>query len=112
MTSEPPQNEIDSSTPTRLQNTTNEVVSWAYVRMSVRHEVAVPRPTSFVAARSRPGDDETLMRICAPSRASSWGTDRCQKSSQTPIPTPTPSRDGAARSMSPGAKKRRSSNSP
>jgi len=29
MTSEPPQNEIDSSTPTRLQNTTNEVVSWA-----------------------------------------------------------------------------------
>ena len=29
MTSEPPQNEIDSSTPTRLQNTTNDVVSWA-----------------------------------------------------------------------------------
>ena len=29
MTSEPPQNESDSSTPTRLQNTTNEVVSWA-----------------------------------------------------------------------------------
>ena len=29
MTSDPPQNEIDSSTPTRLQKTTNEVVSWA-----------------------------------------------------------------------------------
>ena len=29
MTSEPPQNEIDSSTPTRLQNTTNDVVSCA-----------------------------------------------------------------------------------
>ena len=55
MTSEPPQNEIDSSTPTRLQKTTIEVVSWAYVRMSVRHDVAVPSPTSFVAARSRPG---------------------------------------------------------
>ena len=90
MTSEPPQNEIDSSTPTRLQNTTNDVVSWAYVRISVRHEVAVPSPTSFVAARSRPGDDDTLMRIWAPSSASSWGTDRCQKSSHTPIPMPTP----------------------
>ena len=29
MTSEPPQNEIDSSTPTRLQKITNDVVSWA-----------------------------------------------------------------------------------
>ena len=47
MTSDPPQNEIDSSTPTRLQNTTNDVVSWAYVRISVRHDVAVPaRPRS------------------------------------------------------------------
>ena len=90
ITSEPPQNEIDSSTPTRLQNTTNDVVSWAYVRISVRHDVAVPRPTSFVAARSRPGDDETLIRIWAPSRASSWGTVRCQKSSQIAIPTPDP----------------------
>ena len=112
MTSEPPQNEIDSSMPTRLQNTTNEVVSWAYVRISVRHEVAVPSPTSLVAARSRPGDDDTLMRIWAPSRASSWGTVRCQKSSHTPMPTPTPRRDGTARSRSPAAKKRRSSNSP
>ena len=94
MTSEPPQNEIDSSTPTRLQKTTNEVVSWAYVRISVRHDVAVPSPTSFVAARSRPGDDETLTRIWAPSRASSCGTGRCQKSSQMAIPIPTPSRDG------------------
>src|SRR6185503_15927131 len=93
ITSEPPQNEIDSSTPTRLQKTTREVVSWAYVRISVRHEVAVPRPTSFVAARSRPGEDETLIRIWAPSRARSWGTVRCQKSSQTASPTPTPSRD-------------------
>ena len=58
--------------------------------MSVRHDVAVPRPTSLVAARSRPGDDETLTRICAPSSASSCGTDRCQKSSQIAIPTPTP----------------------
>ena len=40
ITSEPPQNEIDSSTPTRLQNTTNEVVNWAYVRIRVRHELA------------------------------------------------------------------------
>ena len=102
MTSEPPQNEIDSSTPTRLQNTTNDVVSWAYVRISVRHEVAVPSPTSFVRARSRPGDDETLTRIWAPSSASSWGVERCQKSSQIASPTPTPSRDGAARSWSPG----------
>ena len=39
ITSEPPQNVIDSSTPTRLQNTTNVVVSWAYVRISVRHEL-------------------------------------------------------------------------
>ena len=59
-TSEPPQNEIDSSTPTRLQKMTNEVVSWAYVRMSVHHDDAVPSPTSCAAARSRPGDDETL----------------------------------------------------
>ena len=88
MTSEPPQNEIDSSTPTRLQNTTNDVVSCAYVRISVRHDVAVPRPTSFVRARSRPGDDETLTRICAPSSASSWGVERCQKSSHTASPTP------------------------
>ena len=90
MTSEPPQNEIDSSTPTRLQKTTNEVVSWAYVRISVRHEVAVPSPTSLVAARSRPGDDDTLIRIWAPSSASSCGTGRCQKSSHTPMPDPTP----------------------
>ena len=93
MTSEPPQNEIDSSTPTRLQKTTNEVVSCAYVRMSSRHDVAVPRPTSFVAARSRPGDDDTLMRIWAPSRARICGTVRCQKSSHTASPTPTPSRE-------------------
>ena len=112
MTSEPPQNEIDSSTPTRLQKITNEVVSWAYVRIRVRHEVAVPRPTSLVAARSRPGDDDTLIRIWAPSRARSCGTGRCQKSSHTPIPIPTPRRDGTARSTSPAAKNRRSSNSP
>ena len=112
MTSEPPQNEIDSSTPTRLQKITNEVVSWAYARISVRHEVAVPRPTSLVAARSRPGDDETLIRIWAPSSARVSGTPRCQKSSQMPIPIPTSSRDGTARSTSPAAKKRRSSNSP
>ena len=112
MTSEPPQNVIDSSTPTRFTNTTNEVVSWAYVRMSVRHEVAVPSPTSFRAARSRPGDDETLIRSCAPSSASSCGVWRCQKSSHTAIPTPTPSRDGVARTVSPGAKNRRSSNWP
>ena len=112
MTSEPPQNEIDSSTPTRLQKITNDVVSWAYVRISVRHEVAVPSPTSLVAARSRPGDDDTLIRICAPSSARSWGTDRCQKSSHTPIPRPIPSRDGTDRSTSPAAKNRRSSNSP
>ena len=67
-----------------------------------RHDVAVPRPTSLVAARSRPGDDETLMRIWAPSRASSCGTVRCQKSSQMAIPIPTPSRDGTARRTSPG----------
>src|SRR5262245_5592162 len=112
MTSEPPQNEIDSSTPTRLQNTTNDVVSWAYVRISVFHEEAVPRPTSWVAARSRPGDDETLIRSCAPSFARTWGVDRCQKSSHTASPTPTPRRDGTARSTSPGAKNRRSSNRP
>ena len=29
MTSEPPQKEIDSSTPTRLQKITKDVVSWA-----------------------------------------------------------------------------------
>ena len=29
ITSDPPQNDRDSSTPTRLQNTTNDVVSWA-----------------------------------------------------------------------------------
>ena len=58
------------------------------------------------------GDDETLMRIWAPSSARSCGTDRCQKSSQIPIPMPTPSRDGTARNTSPAAKKRRSSNSP
>ena len=71
-----------------------------------------PGPTSFVAARSRPGDDETLIRICAPSRASSCGTVRCQKSSQIAIPMPGPSRDGTARSRSPAAKNRRSSNRP
>ena len=87
-----------------MQNTTNDVVSWAYVRISVRHEVAVPKPTSCVRARSRPGDDETLIRICAPSSASSCGTERCQKSSQTATPRPTPSRrDGTARSRSPAA---------
>src|SRR6188472_1286025 len=80
--------------------------------MRPRHEPAVPSPVSFVAARSRPGDDETLIRICAPSSASSWGVERCQKSSHTASPTPTPSRDGTARSMSPGAKNRRSSNRP
>src|SRR4029078_2735622 len=92
ITSEPPQNERLSSTPTRLQNTTNEVVSWAYVRISVRHEVAVPRPTSLVIARSRPGDDDTLISTCAPSSASTCGVERCQKSSHTASPTPTPSR--------------------
>ena len=46
----------------------------------------MPSPTSFVAARSRPGDDETLMRICAPSSARICGTVRCQKSSQMPMP--------------------------
>ena len=67
------------------------------MRISVRHDVAVPSPTSFVAARSRPGDDDTLIRIWAPSRARSCGTVRCQKSSQTAIPTPDPEprRDGA-----------------
>ena len=49
-----------------------------------------PSPTSFVAARSRPGDDETLIRTWAPSRASSCGTVRCQKSSQTAMPRPDP----------------------
>ena len=43
-----------------------------------------------MAARSRPGDDETLMRIWAPSRARICGTVRCQKSSQIPMPSPTP----------------------
>ena len=33
----------------------------------------MPRPTSWMAATSRPGDDDTLIRIWAPSRASSWG---------------------------------------
>ena len=33
-----------------------------------------PRPTSLVAARSRPGDDDTLMRIWAPSSARICGT--------------------------------------
>src|SRR6186997_906365 len=112
MTSEPPQNENDSSTPTRLQKTTNDVVSCAYVRIRVRHDVAVPSPTSLVAARSRPGDEETLMSTCAPSRARSCGTARCQKSSQIAIPTPGPRRDGTARNTSPGAKNRRSSNNP
>ena len=94
MTSEPPQNEIDSSTPTRLQKTTNDVVSWAYVRISVRHDVAVPRPTSFVAARSRPGDDETLMRIWAPSRASSWRHRQVPEvlADREPDPDPEPRR--------------------
>ena len=46
----------------------------------------MPRPTSWTAATSRPGDDETLMRICAPSRASRLGADRCQKSSQIDMP--------------------------
>ena len=112
MTSEPPQNERLSSTPTRLQKTTNEVVSCAYVRIRPRQEPAVPRPTSWLIARSRPGEDETLTRICAPSIASSCGVARCQKSSHTASPTPTPSREGTARTMSPGAKNRRSSNSP
>ena len=96
MTSDPPQKLTDSSTPTRLTNTTRLVVSWAYVRISVRHDVAVPRPTSFVAARSRPGDDEMSMRIWAPSRARTSGTLRCQKSSQTarPMPDAEPRRDG------------------
>ncbi len=52
------------------------------------------------------------MRIWAPSSASSWGTLRCQKSSQIAMPMPTPSRDGRLARMSPAAKKRRSSNRP
>ena len=113
MTSEPPQNEIDSSTPTRLQNTTNDVVSWAYVRISVRHDVAVPSPTSFVAARSRPGDDDTLIRICAPSRASSCGTGQVPEVLADGEPDARP----RAATAPPAAdrrraKNRRSSNSP
>ena len=102
MTSEPPQNEIDSSTPTRLQKTTKR-----RRQLGIGSHQRAPRrrrargPTSLVAARSRPGDDEMLIRIWAPSRASSWGTVRCQKSSQMPIPRPTPRRDGTARSRSP-----------
>ena len=91
MTSEPPQNEIDSSTPTRLQNTTNEVVSCAYVRISARHEPAVPRPASLrrgeVPARRRRHVD----RGSAPRRArAAAASTRCQKSSHTARPTPTP----------------------
>src|SRR5206468_2380210 len=36
--------------------------------MSVRHDVAVPSPTSLRAARSRPGDDETMVARCLPER--------------------------------------------
>ena len=71
-----------------------------------------PEPHLGRPPRSRPGDDETLISTCAPSSASSWGTVRCQKSSQMAIPIPRPSRDGTARSRSPAAKKRRSSNRP
>ena len=113
MTSEPPQNEIDSSTPTRLQKTTNEVVSWAYVRISVRHDVAVPSPTSLVAARSRPGDDETLIRIWAPSSAQEL------RHRQVPevLADADPDADARAATAPPAArrrraKKRRSSNRP
>ena len=62
-----------------------------------------------VAARRRRHVDQDLGAV---ERQESAGTPRCQKSSQTPIPIPTPSRDGTARSRSPAAKKRRSSNSP
>ena len=68
---------------------------------SPRRRRARARPRCF-AARSRPGDDETFSRICAPSRASSCGVWRCQKSSHTAMPTPTPRRDGVARTTSPG----------
>jgi len=37
-----------------------------------------------------PGDDDTLMRICARPRASVSGTARCQKSSHTGKPSLTP----------------------
>ena len=43
--------------------------------------------------RSRPATT-TLINSWAPSSASTWATDRCQKSSHTARPTPTPSRDG------------------
>ena len=90
ITSEPPQNEIDSSTPTRLQNTTNDVVSWAYVRISVRHEVAVPEPDLVrrreVAARRRGDVDQDLGAV----EGEQLGHVRCQKSSQTASPTPDP----------------------
>ena len=59
--------------------------------MRVRHDVAVPSPTSFVAARSRPGDDDTLMRICAPSSASSCGTGEVPEVLADADPEPGPS---------------------
>ena len=63
----------------------------------------MPRPTSFVAARSRPGDDDTLIRIWAPSSASSCGTAEVPEVlADRRCPIPTPSRDGTARSTSPG----------
>ena len=64
MTSEPPQNEIDSSTPTRLQNTTNDVVSWAYVRISRPPRGRRPEPHLVrggqVASRRRRHVDQDL----------------------------------------------------
>ena len=71
-------------------------------RISVRHDVAVPRPTSLVAARSRPGDEDTLIRIWAPSRARSLGHAEVPEVLADGDPDADSSRDGTARSTSPG----------
>ena len=54
----------------------------------------MPRPTSLVAARSRPGDDDTLTRIWAPSSASSWAHGEMPEvlADRQPEPDPEPRR--------------------
>ena len=71
--------------------------------MSVRHDVAVPRPTSFVrrqvAARRRRDVDEQLRAVEGEQLRHAAGA-RSPRRSRCPMPTPR--RDGTARSTSPG----------
>ena len=104
MTSEPPQNEIDSSTPDPVAEH-DERRRQLRVRRASASATRSPsraRPRSS-RARSRPGDDDTLIRIWAPSRASSCGHRQVPEVlADGDARRPTPSRDGTARSMSPG----------